>query len=128
MKKDSEERILDILEDILRILDNAEKNNCKMIDKLKYSEKKQADLAHLIEFEPDKSDKRKIELLEQIEKIRKERRNIKDDIDFNHSLKEFSKNNKKIIKSLFDELKNKVKSRENRVYHPRTNILDKDIL
>ena len=62
-----------------------------------------------------------------MEDLRKQRRVLKDNIDFNYSIKEFSKNNKILklkINELIESLEKKLWFREERVYHSRTDIVD----
>lgn len=122
-----ETQALKTLSDTIKLFDNSEKNNCLLIDELKELEKKQMDISHQVELEEDKSDGRKLELFNRMENLRKQRRIVKDNIDFNHAIKTFSKENKvlkqKII-NLIKELEAKLSFRDERVYHSKTDIVD----
>ena len=92
-----ETKALEVLRSVINLLNESEKNNCILIDDLKELENKQMDISHQIELENGKTDARKLELFNRMEDLRKQRRVLKDNIDFNYSIKEFSKN-KKIMK------------------------------
>ena len=122
-----ETQALKTLSDTIKLFDNSEKNNCLLIDELKELEKKQMDISHQVELEENKSDNRKLELFNRMENLRKQRRIVKDNIDFNHAIKTFSKENKFLKQKIIDlikELEAKISFREERVYHSRTNIVD----
>lgn len=122
-----ETKALEILRSMINLLNESERNNCILIDELKELENKQMDISHQIELENGKTDARKLELFNRMEDLRKQRRILKDNIDFNYAIKEFSKNSKAIkwkINELIDTLEKKIWFREERVYHSRTDIVD----
>ena len=122
-----ETKALEVLRSVINLLNESEKNNCILIDDLKELENKQMDISHQIELENGKTDTRKLELFNRMEDLRKQRRVLKDNIDFNYSIKEFSKNNKILklkINELIESLEKKLWFREERVYHSRTDIVD----
>lgn len=122
-----ETKALEVLRSVINLLNESEKNNCILIDDLKELENKQMDISHQIELENGKTDARKLELFNRMEDLRKQRRILKDNIDFNYSIKEFSKNNKILklkINELIESLEKKLWFREERVYHSRTDIVD----
>ena len=123
MNNYSEDRIIEILVDMIDLLNESEINNCKLIDILKDLEAQQNDLSHKIELEDNKTDERKLELLEQFETIRKKRRKVKDQIDFNYPIKQFSKNNPQVksqLRYIVNKLNKKQQFRETREYHEKT--------
>lgn len=122
-----ESKAMDTLREMINLMNESEKNNCILIDELKDLENKQMDISHLIELDNTKSDERKIKLFNCMEDIRKKRRIIKDNIDFNYEIKKFSKDNKQIkqqINDLINCLEKKLWFRKERVYHARTDIVD----
>ena len=80
----NETKALEVLRSVINLLNESEKNNCILIDDLKELENKQMDISHQIELENGKTDARKLELFNRMEDLRKQRRILKDNIDFNY--------------------------------------------
>lgn len=109
-----------IIKEFLDILDKAEKQNCCLIDYVKFLDSNQNDLLHEIEFGSSVLIDKKAK---ELKDLRRRRREIKDTIELWHPIKVYAKKHreaKKDLREMLRELDRTINFHMSRTYHPRT--------
>lgn len=114
-------REMETLENFIKLLDTAEKQNCHLVNVLHVMNDEQQDILH--EFELDKfyrtEGHRKAR---RLQKMRQTRRVVKDTLELWMPLKEFAKTHRKLKSELRDvcnDIKHIIHEQNTRTYKPR---------
>lgn len=104
-----------IIEDFLNLLNTREEQHCHLFDERNNLTREQNDLLHELENNPDT----KINIMEELTRVRKDYRCTKNEMEFYFPLKEFSKKYKKDLEAALQEMKEVDTLQSNRKTTPR---------
>ena len=110
-----QEEDIKLIESFLDLLNRREQEHCELFDERANLTREQNDLLHELENNP----KTKINIVEELTRIRKEYRKTKNKMEFYFPIKEFSKKHKLALMSALKEMKQVGEYQKNRKTTPR---------